>query len=228
VLTVGRNLAKGFVAAAGIVAMLTELGYPVNTLLAGLGIGGIAFAFGAQKTIENLFGSISLAADRPFRVGDFVKVEDFVGTVEDIGLRSTRFRTLDRTLISIPNGKVADMRLESYSARDRMRLATTIGVEYGTTHTQMQQVLTGFERVLREHPKIWPDSMVVKFKEFGASSLDIEIMAWFQVPTWADFQQCRQEVLLGFMQVVEDAGTAFAFPTRTVHVFDASKTETPA
>ncbi len=228
VLTVGRNLAKGFVAASGIVAMLAELGYPVNTLLAGLGIGGFAFAFGAQKTIENLFGSISLAADRPFRVGDFVKVEDFVGTVEDIGLRSTRFRTLDRTLISIPNGKVADMRLESYTARDRMRLATTIGVEYGTTHAQMQQVLEGFERVLREHPKIWPDSMVIKFKEFGASSLDIEIMAWFQVPTWADFQQCRQEVLLGFMQVVEDAGTAFAFPTRTVHVFDASKAEAPA
>jgi MscS family membrane protein len=222
-LAVGGNLLKGFVAAAGVVAMLTELGYPVATLLAGLGIGGIAFAFGAQKTVENLFGSIALAADRPLRVGDFVKVEDFVGTVEDIGLRSTRFRTLDRTVISIPNGKVADMRLESFTARDRMRLATTIGVEYGTSHAQMQQVLEGFERVLREHPKIWPDAMVVKFKEFGASSLDIEIMAWFEVPTWGDFQQCRQEVLLGFMQVVEDAGTAFAFPTRTVHLVDASK-----
>ena len=217
-LVVGANVGKGVIAGAGVVATLAAFGYPVATLVAGLGIGGLALAFGAQKTVENLFGSISLAVDQPFRVGDFVKVQDFVGNVESIGLRSTRFRTLDRTVVSIPNGQVADMRLESFSARDRMRLATTIGVEYGTTHAQMSEVLEGFERVLREHPKIWPDAMVVKFKEFGASSLDIEIMAWFQVPTWADFQLCRQEALLGFMKVVEDAGTAFAFPTRTVHL----------
>jgi MscS family membrane protein len=99
-----------------------------------------------------------------------------------------------------------------------MRFATTIGVEYGTTHAQMLEVIEGFERTLRAHPKIWSDAMVVKFKEFGPSSLDIEIMAWFEVPTWADFQECRQEVLLGFMKVVEDAGTSFAFPTRTVHL----------
>ena len=126
--------------------------------------------------------------------------------------------SLDRTVISIPNGKLADQRLETFAPRDRVRLATTIGVEYGTTHAQMQEVLEGCERVLREHPKTWPDAVVVKFKELAASSLDIEIMAWFQVPTWADFQQCRQEVLLGFMKVVEDAGTGFAFPTRTVHL----------
>ncbi len=219
-LAIGSNLGKGAIAAAGVVATLSAFGYPVATLLAGLGIGGLAVAFGAQKTVENLFGSISLAIDQPFRVGDFVKVQDFVGNVEAIGLRSTRFRTLDRTLVSIPNGHVADMRLESFSARDRMRLATTIGVEYGTTQAQMREVLEGFERVLREHQKIWPDAVVVKFKEFGPSSLDIEIMAWFEVPTWADFQLCRQQVLLGFMQVVEAAGTAFAFPTRTVHLFN--------
>jgi MscS family membrane protein len=217
-LSVTRNFAKVFVAVGGVVATLAAFGYPVATVLAGLGIGGLALAFGAQKTIENLFGSVSLAADQPFRVGDFVKVDDFVGTVEDIGLRSTRIRTLDRTLISIPNGKLADQRLESFAARDRMRLATTIGVAYGTSHGQMLEVLAGLERVLREHPKIWPDAVIVRFKEFAASSLDIEIMAWFQVPTWADFQACRQEVLLGFMKVVEGAGTAFAFPTRTVHL----------
>jgi MscS family membrane protein len=224
-LHIASNLFKGVVAGVGALAVLSAFGYPVTTLLAGLGIGGLAFAFGAQKTVENLFGSISLAVDQPFRVGDFVKVEDFVGTVEEIGIRSTRFRTLDRTLISIPNGNLSDQRLETFAVRDRMRLATTIGVEYSTTHEQMQQVLEGFEHVLREHPKIWPDAMVVKFKEFGASSLDIEIMAWFQVPTWGDFQQCRQEVLLGFIKVVEDAGTGFAFPTRTLHVFNE---ETPA
>jgi len=217
-LQISANILKGVIAGVGALAVLSAFGYPVNTLLAGLGIGGLAFAFGAQKTVENLFGSISLAVDQPFRVGDFVKVEDFVGTVEEIGIRSTRFRTLDRTVISIPNGNLSDQRLETFAARDRMRLATTIGLEYSTTHAQMQEALEGFERVLREHPKIWPDAVVVKFKEFGASSLDVEIMAWFQVPTWADFQQCRQEVLLGFMKVVEDAGTGFAFPTRTVHL----------
>jgi MscS family membrane protein len=187
-------------------------------VLAGLGIGGLALAFGAQKTVENLFGSVSLAIDQPFRIGDFVKVEDFVGTVEDIGLRSTRFRTLDRTVVCIPNGKLSDQRLESFEVRDRMRLAATIGLTYGTTQDQMKAVLEGFERVLREHPKVWPDAVVVKFKEFAASSLDIEIMAWFDVPTWADFQVCRQEVLLSFMGVVEAAGASFAFPTRTVHL----------
>lgn len=215
---VGANLVRAAIFLAGILAVIAEFGYPVGTVLAGLGIGGLAVAFGAQKTVENLFGSISLAVDQPFRVGDFVKVEDFVGTVEEIGLRSTRIRTLDRTVISIPNGKLADQRLESFQVRDRMRLATTIGIAYGTTQSQMNAVLKGFERVLREHPKIWPDAVVVKFKEFGANSLDIEIMAWFDVPTWGDFQLCREEVLLGFMGVVEDAGTNFALPTRAVHL----------
>jgi MscS family membrane protein len=216
--SVGANLLRGIIFIAGVLAVVSALGYPVGTVLAGLGIGGIAIAFGAQKTIENLFGSISLAVDQPFRVGDFVKVEDFVGTVEEIGLRSTRFRTLDRTLVSIPNGKVADQRLESFEVRDRMRLATTVGLSYETTREQMQKVLQGMERVLREHPRIWPDAVVVKFMGFGASSLDIEVMAWFQVPTWGDFQRCREEVFLDFMLVVEDAGTSFSTPTRTIQV----------
>jgi MscS family membrane protein len=221
---VGSNLARGAILGFGALAVLSAFGYPVGTVLAGLGIGGLAIAFGAQKTIENVFGSVSLAVDQPFRVGDFVKVEDFVGTVENIGMRSTRFRTLDRTLVSIPNGKLSEQRLESFQARDRMRLATTLGLTYGTTHQQMQAVLEGLERVLRDHPKIWPDAVVVKFKEFGASSLDIEVMAWFQVPTWAEFQACRQEVLLRFMQVVEESGSSFAFPTRTVHLVQATAT----
>ncbi|MEZ5417195.1 MAG: mechanosensitive ion channel family protein [Vicinamibacterales bacterium] len=217
-LTIGANILRGAVVGLGILAMIAALGYPVGTVLAGLGIGGLALAFGAQKTVENLFGSIALAIDQPFRIGDFVKVDDFVGTVEDIGLRSTRFRTLDRTVVSIPNGSLADQRLESFQVRDRMRLATTIGLTYDTTKSQMQTVLAGFDRVLRSHPRIWPDAVVVRFKEYAASSLDIEIMAWFAVPTWGDFQECREQVLLDFMGVVEDAGASFAFPTRTVHL----------
>jgi MscS family membrane protein len=217
-ISVGGNFARGAIVFAGVLAILSALGYPIGTLLAGLGIGGLALAFGAQKTIENLFGSVSIAVDQPFRVGDFASVDGATGVVENIGLRSTRLRTLDRTLISIPNGKLADSRTESYTARDRFRLNTTIGLTYGTTRAQMDTVLAEVERVLRDHPHVWPDAVVVKFAAFGASSLDIEIMAWFVVPTWADFQRCRQEVLLGIMQVVQDAGADFAFPTRTVHL----------
>jgi len=217
-LAIGERSAKIGIAAAGLVAALSALGYPVASLLAGLGLGGLAFALAAQKTVENMFGSVSLAVDQPFHVGDFVKIDDFVGTVETIGLRSTRVRTLDRTLVSIPNGRLADMRIESFSARDRMRLACTLGIEYGTSEAQMRTLLAGLERVLREHPKIWPEAVVVRFKEFGASSLDVEVMAWFEVPDWGAFQACREEVLLGFMRVVEQAGTSFAFPTRTLHL----------
>ncbi|MCK9462521.1 MAG: mechanosensitive ion channel family protein [Proteobacteria bacterium] len=214
----GGRIAKIAVLAAAAVTLLAEMGYPVASLLAGLGIGGIALALAAQKTVENLFGAFSLGIDRPFREGDFVRVEDFVGTVEAIGIRSTRFRTLDRTLISIPNGKLSEMRLESFSARDRIRLACTVGLVYETTAAQMRQVLAGLERVIREHPKIWPDVIVVRFAELADSSLNIEVMAWFETADWAEFQLIRQEVLLGFMDVVEKAGTSFAFPTRTVHL----------
>jgi MscS family membrane protein len=163
---------------------------------------------------------VSLGIDQPFREGDFVKIEDFVGTVEAIGLRSTRIRTLDRTLITIPNGRLADMRLESFAARDRLRLACIVGLVYATTAEQLRQVLAGLEQVLRAHPRIWPDAVVVKFQALGASSLDIEVMAWFTTSDWGEFQGIRQEILLGFVEVVERAGTSFAFPTRTVHVVD--------
>jgi MscS family membrane protein len=226
VLSIGVRLGRVAVLALAVVAVLASLGYPVGGLVAGLGLGGLAFALAAQKTVENLFGSLSLAVDAPFRVGDFVRVEDFVGTIEAIGLRSTRIRTLDRTLVTIPNGRLAEMRLESYSARDRMRLACTLGLVYGTSSTQMRRVLDGLEAELRAHPLIWPDAVVVRFKEFGPSSLDIEVMAWFQTSSWPEFQLIRQEVLLRFAEVVEGAGTSFAFPTRTVHVVGPPPAET--
>jgi MscS family membrane protein len=226
VLAFGVRTSKVAVIAMGIVAGLAQLGYPVASLLAGLGLGGLALALAAQKTVEHLFGSLSIAVDQPFRVGDFVRIDDFVGTVEDIGLRSTRFRTLDRTLISIPNGRVADMRLESFSARDRMRLACTIGLVYGTSAGQMREVLAGLEKVLRTHPRIWPDAVVVRLKELASSSLDIEVMAWFDTPDWPEFQRIRQDVLLQFMDVVERAGASFAFPTQTIHFESAGEQAT--
>ena len=216
--SVGADFARGALIVAGALAVLSTLGYPVGALLAGLGIGGLALAFGAQKTIENVFGSVSIAVDQPFRVGDSVSVGGVTGVVESIGLRSTRLRTADRTLIAIPNGKLADERTESHAACDRFRLASTIGLTYDTTREQLQTVLAGIQRVLREHPHIWPEGVAVNFAAFGESSLDVEVLAWFEVSTRSDFVSCREEVLLDIMRVVRDAGTEFAFPTRTVHL----------
>jgi MscS family membrane protein len=227
-LPLGRKIAKVVLLALGLAAVLNELGFQVASLLAGLGIGGIALALAAQKTVENLFGSVAIGVDQPFRVGDFVKVEDVVGTVEAIGMRSTRLRTLDRTLVTIPNGKLADMRTETFAARDRMRLLANLGLVYGTTAEQLRAVLAGIEAALRAHPLLWPDALSVRFNEFRDSSLNVEVMAWFRTTDWNEFTLVRQELFLSFLGVVERAGTSLAFPTRTVHLARRERASAPA
>jgi MscS family membrane protein len=224
-LPLGRKTSKIALLSLAVVAVMSELGFQVATLIAGLGIGGIALALAAQKTVENVFGSVAIGVDQPFREGDFVRIEDFVGTVEKIGMRSTRFRTLDRTLIAIPNGKLADMRTETFTARDRFRLFANIGLLYSTTQAQLRAVVAGFEQTLRAHPKVWPEAVIVRFNEFRDSSLNVEVMAWFQTADWNEFTAARSEIYLAFMEVVERAGTGFAFPTRTVHVVGAPTPE---
>ena len=214
----GGRVAKTLIAAMGVITVVADLGYPVASLIAGLGVGGVALALASQKTVENLFGAFSIGFDQPFRIGDFVRLENMVGTIETLGLRSTRIRTLDRTLVTIPNSALSEMKTESFTARDRIRLACTIGVEYGTTAAQMRQVLEGLGGVLKEHPKFWTEGYMVRFKEFGASSLDIEVMAWFTTADWNEFVAIREEILLSFMEVVEKAGASFAFPSQTVYV----------
>lgn len=219
-LPLGRKASKVVVLAIGLVAILTELGFQVGSLLAGLGIGGLALALAAQKTVENLFGSISIGVDQPFRVGDYVKIEDFTGTVETIGMRSTRFRTLDRTIITIPNGKLADMKAETFAVRDRIRLLANLGLGYDTTAAQLRTVLREVEAALRAHPKIWPDTVSVRFTELKDSTLNVEVVAWFQTSDWNEFTLIRQEMLLRFMEIVEQAGASLAFPTRTIHLVE--------
>ena len=215
-LFVGGNLLKAAVVVTGAVSTAATFGYPVTTLLAGLGIGGIAFAFGAQKTVEHLFGSIALATDQPCRVGDTIKVDDLVGQVEQIGARSTRIRTADRTLVTIPNGRLADLRIESYAARDRLRLSTVVTLSYGATEAQLRQVVGGIEGVLRAHPLVWPELVVARLANLGAASIDVEVLCWFQTTEYEVFRACRQDVLLGILRVVEEAGVSFAQVGHTV------------
>jgi MscS family membrane protein len=217
-LPLGRKIAQTALVGLGVVALLSELGFEVTSLLAGLGIGGLALALAAQKTVEHLFGSIAIGVDQPFRVGDAVVVDGVTGTVESIGGRSTRVRTLDRTVVTFPNGKLAEARVECIAARDRIRLATNLGLSYATTAEQVRRVLADVEAALRAHPKLWPDSVVVRLSELKESSLNVEVMAWFLTSDWSEFTAIRQELLLRFMEIVEGAGTTLAFPTRTVHL----------
>ncbi len=204
----------------GIIAVLVALsqfGYPVGTLLAGLGIGGIAVALAGQKTVEHLFGSISLAADRAFRVGDWVRAGTTEGTIERIGLRSTSFRTNDRTVVRIPNGRLADERIETFGERDRMFLKTDLDLTYGTNATQIDQMRGDIEALLRSHPKIWPDVVRVHVVALTDSAIRMRVMAWFATRDQSEFLNIRHRMLLDFLEIVDRNGSNVAFPSRTVY-----------
>ncbi len=209
----GGRLAKIFVTFLGITAVLSLFNIPVGTLLAGLGIGGIAIALGAQKTLENVIGSLAIVGDKPFEVGDWIKVEEVEGTVEAVRLRSTRIRTMDRTIVTYPNGKLADMRLESYAPRDRYRLNTQVGLSYQTGSDTVLAVARGIEVFLREHPKIWPDMIISRVKAFGPYAIEIDVNAWFLCADMSEFRAVREEALIGILKVVEENGASPAIPT---------------
>jgi MscS family membrane protein len=217
-LPLASKVGKVFVVVLAVVAFLSELGYAVTSLVAGLSIGGVAVALGAQKTLENLFGAFSIGADQPFLQGDTVRVGDLTGTVEVVGLRSTRIRTQERTLVTIPNGKLADMQIESFAPRDRLFLGITLRLVYGTRAEQLRAILAGLEQALREQPKLWPEGMSVRFVGLGEYSLNIDVQAWFSTTDWNQFLVIRQEALLRFIEVVENNGSALAFPTRTLQL----------
>lgn len=214
----GVRIGRVGVVAVGLLTALSQLGLPVASLLAGLGIGGLALALAAQRTFENVFGSISIALDQPFRVGDGVKIDDFFGQVESIGLRSSRFRTLSRTVVTIPNGKLSEMKIESLSARDRLLMNWRLRLSWASTRAQVESCLAGFEEVLRRHPKVWPDLVVVKLREPGEWAIELDIYAWFATADPVEYVGIRQEVFLDFMDVVERAGTRFAVPARDVRL----------
>ena len=223
----GASVARMLVVIIAIIGVLAGLGYPVGTLLAGLGIGGIAVALGAQKTLEHFFGSVSIGIDQPIRVGDTVRVEDIEGEVESIGLRSTRIRTLERTVVTLPNGKLAEMRTENLSDRDRVRFQTLLGVAYGTTPAQLRSLRNALEATLRAHPHLWQEGVVVRVRDFAQSGITIEVVAWFATRDFDDFRAWREEMLLSFLEVLAAAGVRLAYPTQTLLVQGAGGGETP-
>jgi MscS family membrane protein len=214
----GRKVVKAVVTALALVAILDTFGFSVTALIAGLGVGGIAVALAAQKTIENLFGGITLYGDRPVRVGDFCRFGDKIGTVEEIGIRSTRVRTLDRTVITIPNAEFSNLQLENFALRDSMRLHATIGVRYETTPDQLRYILVEIRKLLYAHERVTPDPARIRFMGFGAYSLDMELFAYVNTSDWNEFLGIREDIYLRIMDIIEASGTGFAFPSQTLYL----------
>jgi MscS family membrane protein len=218
VVDIAMRLVKIVLVVIGVTGLLQLFGFNVTTIIAGLGIGGIAVALAAQKTIENLFGGLTLMADRPVRIGDYCRFGTQEGWVEDIGLRSTRVRTPARTVISIPNSVFSSVDIENLTSRDRMRFFTTLNLRYETTPEQMREVLVQLRALLDAHPRVGPELLRVRFAALGASSLDIEINAYVLTASVDEFLEIRETLLLRFMEVVSKAGTGFAFPSQTLYM----------
>lgn len=195
-----------------------SLGVPVYSLIAGLGIGGLAVALAIRPTLDNLFGGLILYADRPVRVGDFCSFNDHIGTVESIGVRSTQVRALDRTLISVPNAKFADMEIINWAHCDKMLINTTIGLRYETQPDQLRHVLAKLREMFYAHPKIDTPTVRVRFDGYGASSLDILIRVYALTRDWNEFHAIQEDVLLRVAEIVNNSGTGFAFPSQTLYV----------
>jgi MscS family membrane protein len=221
----------GIVGAMALLAVGADrLGLPVYGIIAGLGVGGLAIALAAQPTIENLIGGMNLFADKPVRVGDLCRYGDALGTVEAIGIRSTRIRGTDRTLTTIPNAVLAKMPIVNLTRRDRMLIQTVVGLRYETTPEQLRYVLERIRELLLGHPRVHRDPVRVRFVGFGGSSLDVEVFAYVTTSDWGEFLGIREEILLRVMDIVEQSGTAIAFPSRTLYLGrdrapDAAKAE---
>jgi MscS family membrane protein len=217
-MVLGERLLTALVVIVAILATLGILGFNLTTVLAGLGIGGIAIAFAAQKTLENLFGGISVLADEVIRVGDYCRFGDRTGTVEDISLRSTRVRTDARTELSIPNGSLATMNIENFTRRDKIQFNPVLAIRCETTADQLRYLLAEVRRMLYEHPKVGSDSANIRFAGFDSSSLRIEVTAYVLTRDSNEFVAVREDLLLRIMDIVEKSGSGFAFPSQTLYL----------
>jgi MscS family membrane protein len=212
VLPLGVRFVKIFIFCLAVLFTLTSWGYNTNAILAGLGVGGLAVALAAQKTIENLFGGISLITDRPVLVGDFCQFGGQVGTVEDIGLRSTRIRTNDRSVVTIPNSSFSTMTLENYSRRDRMWFHPTLRLRRDSTPEQIREMMAAMTKILEEHPMVDAAGVPLRFTKIGDQAFDLEIFAYVNSSDFNDFLKVQTELLLKILEASIKSGVEFAVP----------------
>jgi MscS family membrane protein len=214
----GERIIKAVVFVIALFLVLSVLGFNMSTALAGVGIGTLAIGFGAQKSIENLFGGVFVLGDEVIRVGDVCKFGDRTGTVEDIGLRSTRVRTEERTLLAIPNGTVATINVENLSRRDKILFKTVLGLHLDTSADQLRCVLAEIRGVLTGHPKIESNTIRVRLIELASSSINVELLSYVLTRDFDEFAGVREELLLRIMNFVEDSGTRLASPSQTLYL----------
>jgi MscS family membrane protein len=214
VLPLASRVLKILIAVLAGLTVLSNWGYNTTTILAGLGVGGLAVALAAQKTIENLFGGVAVITDRPVVVGDFCKYDKGMGTVEDIGLRSTRIRTPDRTLVTIPNGAFSSMTLENFSRKDKTWFHLTLNLRRDTTPDQVREILRSITNLLKNHPKMETGAHPVRFAGIGTYSLDLEVDAYIAVTSDDELLPIQEGLYLQILDAVQSAGTALALPTQ--------------
>jgi MscS family membrane protein len=214
----GERILKFAIFVIGVLAVLGNLGFNMSTALAGLGIGGLAIGFGAQKTIENLFGGVSVLGDEVFRVGDVCRFGDRTGVVEDIGLRSTRIRTEERTLVAIPNGVVATINLENLSRRDKILFKTTLGLRPDSKADHVRFVLSEVRKLLYSHPKVETQTVRVRLIDIAGTALNMEVLSYVLTRDFNEFAAVREDLLLRIMDVVEDSGGGLALPSQTLYL----------
>jgi MscS family membrane protein len=206
------------VATVGILFILQNFGYNVTSFLAGLGIGGLAFALAAQNTISNLFGSITIFSDKPFQLGDWIQVGDIEGTVEDVGFRTTRVRRFDQALVTVPNSQFINTGVVNYSAMKKRRITFNLGLTYGTSASKMNEVVAGIKKIIEEDEEFEHSFYMVRFTEFGAYSLNIFIYCFSKTTDWAQSLRVKEKFNLKIMQLVEELGVQIAFPSQTIYL----------
>ncbi|WP_457625156.1 mechanosensitive ion channel family protein [Persephonella sp.] len=210
---------KVFIIIIAVLAVLQEWGINVTALIASLGIGGLAIALAAKDTAANLFGGLTILADKSLKIGEWVKVGSVEGIVEDLGMRTTRIRTFEKSLITVPNQYIANNPIENFSRRNIRRIKMTIGVVYDTPSEVLRKIVQDIKDMLENHPDVAKDqSIVVYFDEFGDSSLNIFILFFANTSNWLEYVQIKQDINLKIMEIVEENGSSFAFPSQSIYV----------
>lgn len=213
-----RKSLKVFVVAFGLVFVADNLNVDITSLLAGLGLGGLAFALAAQDTVKNLFGSLTVLLDRPFQVGDWVVVGAVEGTVEEVGFRSTRIRTFYNSMITLPNSHLIATPVDNLGARTYRRWSTTLSLTYDTPPDKIVAFCEGVRELIRKHPHTRKDYFHVYANEFGAASLNVMLYVFFETPDWGVELQERHKLFLSILSLAAELDVEFAFPTQTLHV----------
>ncbi len=218
-----KRALKILVVVFGILVALQNLGINVVSVMAGLGLGGLAFALAAKDMCSHFFGSIMIFLDQPFQVGDWVIIGSVEGTVEDIGFRSTRIRTFYDSLVVIPNGDLSTMNIDNMGRRKMRRMKAFYSVTYDTPSHKIEAFIEGIKDIIRQHPYTNKEKLHVVFQSYKESSLDVMLYCFLEVPSWGQELIVNQEIHLAILKLAEKLTIDFAFPTRTLHINSAKE-----